>query len=136
MSWKKSITLFLTIFLISVGICYAIDQFLLPTHGVFQGEYGLTFNPTEIDWGNVTLDTPVIRSVQLTNTGTKDFWNLTASYGNETTNLINYTLFWDVSMNSDYLLIGESILANFTLVIYNATSGPFQFDIYIEEYKG
>lgn len=102
--------------------------FLLPSTGIVN--YSLTFNPTEIDWGNVTLNENVTRSVTITNNG----GNITAlnmTY-NGTTNLLNYTLTWDVEgLNLPY---DYYVTADFTLIIYEANitvTDQFNIDIWI-----
>lgn len=130
MSKKMFLALAIAGLLIGVAIGITLDYFRLPTIGVY-GEYGLTFTPNQINWNDVYLEVPVTRQVTMQNTGTRPFANLTAYYGNETANLYNYTLTWD---GEDYALApGESLLVNFTLIIYNATAGSFGFDIYVSD---
>jgi hypothetical protein len=131
---KKLYVIAILIIALLVGVAVGTtlqDILRIPTSGDLDLTYGLTANPTSIYWGNITLNTPITKQLNLTNTGTKPIANLTASYGNETSNLVDYTLAWDAE---DFALpIGASILANFTLTILDATGDRFSFDIYIAD---
>ena len=102
---------------------------LIPTGG-FINEYDLTFTPTYIDWGNVTIGVSVTKNVNITNTG-KEIVNLTANATNPSDNLFNFTVSWIAEGNA--LPYNASLVTYFTLTVYNATAGPFKFDIEISD---
>ena len=90
----------------------------------------LSADPTTIDWGTVEIGKPINKTVNLTNVGTENITSLTMTYSNPSENLINYTLTWNYE--DDPLPVDYYISVNFTLTIWQAESGPFSFDIYIE----
>ena len=132
---KTTIAIILIVCLLAATAAVLANEyfFKMPTSGYVETDYGLTANQTSIDWGpeNVTIGNPVIRSVNFTNTGTKNFTSLTITYGDESSNLINFDLGCDAVWEP--LAINQSIIANFTLTIYEATQGHFSFDIYVSD---
>ncbi len=116
----------------NVVVAPYIFTVLLRSHGRIIREYELTFNPTEIDWGNVTLNTPVTRNTTITNVG-HDVASLNMTY-NATSNLINYTLTWDAEGQS--LPYAASLTVNFTLTVYEfnwTVTDQFSIDINIRD---
>ena len=135
---KKTFIITSAVFLASIlfGVTIAapfIFTVLLPSFGVIQPGYNLSFQPNEINWGNVTVGDSVTRNTTITNNG-RDIASLNMTYGNQTANLLNYTLTWDAE--SEPLPNGYYIIANFTLTIYEAnitTSEAFTLDIWISD---
>ena len=79
----------------------------------------------------MTIGNSVVRSLNFTNTGTRNFTSLNITYSDWTLNLIDFELNCDALYEP--LPINQSIIANFTLTIYEATQGPFSFDIYVSD---
>jgi len=104
--------------------------FHLPSFGTVTQDYGLTVEPSAINWGNVSLNENVTRQVNITNTG-RNIASLNMTY-NGTANLLNYTLGWDGEELA--LPSATNLVANFTLTIYEANvtvSDQFNIDIQI-----
>ena len=106
--------------------------FTLLSSGTVVQNYGLTANPSTINWGNVILNENVTKQVDITNTG-RDIASLNMTY-NGTTNLLNYNLAWTAENLS--LLSTNSLLANFTLIVYEfnfTATDQFSIDIWISD---
>jgi len=118
----------------NVVVAPFIVLLLIPTTGtVVYGPPELTFSPSSIDWGTVIVDENVSRSVNITNTGGPT-GILNMSTANASANLLNYSLTWDLI--DWFLESDESVLANFTLTIYEANTtvtNDFNFNIIIGE---
>lgn len=113
-----------------VVVAPLIYKLVIPSTGtVIYSE--LSADPTSIDWGDIYNGSVSERNTTLTNTGTRPFTSLNMTYGNASLNLINYTVTWDAEDIA--LPVGQSLMANFTLTVYNATAGPFNLDIYIQD---
>jgi hypothetical protein len=111
-------------------LVYAVPWILsIFTHGTIKSAYELTATPSSIDWGNVTLNTPFSRLVDITNVGTINITKLTMTYNNSSPNLMAYTLTWNCTDIA--LPVDDYVTANFTLTIITAEAGPFSFDIWI-----
>ena len=119
--------------LVGAAVAWGISEYVLkvPTSGYIETNYALTSNMTAIDWGTMTVGNPKIVFMNITNTGTRNFTALGIYAENWTTNLISFDLYCNAS--SHPLEIGESITAEFTLIINTATEGSFSFDIGIKE---
>ena len=117
----------LTFAALTYGIPYLLT--ILNT-GTVSSIYDLSAVPPAIDWGIVEIGKPINKTVNLTNVGTENITSLTMTYSNSSENLINYTLTWNCE--GDPLPVGYCISVDFTLTIWQANSGPFSFDIYIE----
>ena len=103
---------------------------LLPSFGVVQLNYNLSTQPLNINWGVVSLNEDVTKSVNITNMG-RDIVSLNMTY-NSTVNLLNYTLGWDAEGSS--LSTATSLVANFTLAVYDfnfTVTDEFSVDIQI-----
>ena len=111
-------------------LVYAVPWILsIFTHGTIKSAYGLTATPSSIDWGIVSLNTPISRLVDITNVGTINITKLTMTYNKSSLNLMDYTLTWNCA---DFALpVGYYVTANFTLIVYTAVEGAFNFDIWI-----
>ena len=133
MTLKYIAILLATILLATVAAWAANEWFKLSTSGYVETEYDITFNPTSIDWGpeNMTIGVARIRNVTLTNSGTRNITSLNMTETNFSGGISEYWLEWDAE--DEFLAIGESIVANFTLTIYKATEGSFSFDIYVSD---
>jgi len=125
----KALTAIIAIALLTfTGLAYGLPWVLkIATHGTISSEYVLTAEP--IDWGNISLNTPVSRLVNITNFGTKNVTKLTMKYNNSSPNLMDYTLTWNCTNSK--LPVDYYVTANFTLTIKTAEAGPFTFDIWI-----
>jgi hypothetical protein len=75
------------------------------------------------------MDTPISKSVDITNTGTKDITALHMTYTSSSTNLHAYTLTWNCEGLS--LQVGYVITATFNLTVSEATEGAFTINISI-----
>ena len=120
-----------TILLATVAAWAANEYFKLPTSGYIETEYDITFNPTSIDWGNMSIGVPISYLVNITNTGTRNFTNLNVTCDDWSDNLIDFDL--ECNVLWEPLVINQSIIANFTLTIYEATQGDFTLDIYVSD---
>ena len=129
----KIVVLALFAILVAVGYVAASYFLTIPTNGYIETEYGLTATPTSISWGppNMTIGAARTKSVDIINTGTRNFTSLNIQYSSETSNLLNFTLECDAVGLP--LPIGKSVVANFTLTIYEATQGDFSFNIYVSD---
>ena len=129
---KKTLLLVILIgILVGAGLACAATQLRIPTAGNITGEINLQCTPQTIEWDSVTLNTPVIRSVNITNVGTRNVATLNMTYENPSTNLLDYTVTWDCEAQP--LPHSAWVIANFTLTITDGTEGPFSFDISIQE---
>jgi len=91
----------------------------------------LTAVPASINWTGVSLFTPVTRNSTITN-NSEQTANLTVYTGNASANLYDYTLTWDAE--GILLQPTESVTANFTLTVLNATVGDtFSFKIVVAD---
>jgi len=90
----------------------------------------LTAVPPSINWTGVSLFTPVTRNSTITNNSDQTA-NLTVYTGNASANLHSYTLTWDAE--GIMLEPNESVTANFTLTLLNATEGGFMLDIVVAD---
>jgi len=106
---------------------------LIPSFGTVTLPIDVSCNPSSINWGNVTVGDSVTRNTTITNNG-RDIASLNMTSGNQTVNILNYTLTWDAEFES--LPNGYYIIANFTLTIYEANitaSEAFTLDIWIND---
>ena len=130
MNFKAIVAIICIAILTFTTLVYALHLILkIITQGTIELEYALTAEPSNIDWGNVTLNTPINRSVDIDNVGTKNMTSLTMKYENPSANLLNYTVLWNCEGLD--LPVGDVITATFTLTVYEATEGAFSFDIWI-----
>jgi len=84
--------------------------------------------PASINWTEARLFTPVTRNSTITNNSDQTA-NLTVYTGNASANLYDYTLTWDAE--GILLEPNESVTANFTLTLLNATGDTFTLDIVV-----
>jgi len=126
---KQATLLLMGFLMFSFGV-FAVTRYLrVPTGGEINLMGNLVADPSNFSWGNVALKVPVTRSVNLTNTGNATITKLNLTYVQTTTILINYTVSWNLegwSINPS-----ETLKANFTLTVYNATKGSFALELYI-----
>jgi len=125
--------LFIGLLVIGGAVAYLIQQSTPPAE---NGETPdnhmspLTAVPPSIDWTGVSLFTPVTRNTTITNNSDQTA-NLTVYTMNASANLHDYTLTWDAE---SYILDPtESVTANFTLTVLNATEGGFTLDIVVAD---
>ena len=106
---------------------------LIPSSGTVTLPIDVSSNPSTLDWGTVTVGASNTKQVNLTNSGTP-LTALNMTYGNATTNLVNYTVTWDAEGLP--LPTNSWLLANFTLAIYEANitaSEAFTLDVWIND---
>ena len=133
MSKKTLLAAILITAIITAAIAYGANYLLTEVlnSGTYKKkEYGVTLSPSALTWPGMTDGEPVTQTVNITNSGTIPITNMTAEEG-DAIGLINYTLGW--TGEGESLAVGQSLLVNFTLTIYDALDGSFSFKIWISE---
>lgn len=112
------------VFIISV---YGTSHYLtITSSGNVNVPAQLTTDTPHIDWGNVSLGTPVLRSIKLTNVGDEALTSLNMT--SSSIQLTNYTLTWNAP---EKINPKEELTVVFTLTVYNYTSVNFEVTINI-----
>lgn len=127
-SVRVATILFIALIASATGITWAVYKKIIdvPTSGNMEG-FKLETSPSSVEWGNVTYDKPILKSISVKNTCSVPISNLHMTYA--LPEGFTGSLTWDIegiALGSD-----ESTNAILNLTITEAPEGPFNFNFTI-----
>jgi len=116
--------------LVLSSLVYALHEGLLtiPTQGILT-HAEIKSVPTSIQWGNMSIGVPNIKTVRIDNISNVTIFGLTMNYSLPVG--WNASLTWN--LEAENLTFGQSKHADFNLTVYDAPEGPFNFNITIDD---
>lgn len=105
---------------------------LINTSGTYDTTMDITLTPSTIAWGEVTINTPVTKAVEISNTGGTNIDSLDFTVINLVgLSVSDFTFSCDIQGQS--LIVGQTKIATFTFTLTSPVSSAWSFDIQVDE---